>query len=175
MIVSPRLLLIVLIGTLVACRSTDVDKPTPEREPDQPKKAEFWDPGEIDMSAGQMFDGSKLTEMDRVKREQLTVTVINHYKTGRNALINRDYDTAIHHFQKVLDVCRGAYWPLACGDAQKRANDILPKAKLWKKDRAWFTNRVENSGLFWHFVDLVWIFLFPILYLLPGKGVVAGH
>ena len=29
-----------------------------------------------------------------------------------------------------------------------------------------FTNRVENSGLFWHFVDLVWIFLFPILYLL---------
>ena len=30
----------------------------------------------------------------------------------------------------------------------------------------WFTNRVENSGLFWHFVDLVWIFLFPILYLL---------
>ena len=27
-------------------------------------------------------------------------------------------------------------------------------------------NRVENSGLFWHFVDLVWIFLFPILYLL---------
>ena len=29
-----------------------------------------------------------------------------------------------------------------------------------------FTNRVENAGLFWHFVDLVWIFLFPVLYLL---------
>jgi hypothetical protein len=29
-----------------------------------------------------------------------------------------------------------------------------------------YTNRVEVSGLFWHFVDLVWIFLFPILYLL---------
>jgi heme/copper-type cytochrome/quinol oxidase subunit 3 len=27
-------------------------------------------------------------------------------------------------------------------------------------------NRVENGGLFWHFVDLVWIFLFPIMYLL---------
>jgi len=27
-------------------------------------------------------------------------------------------------------------------------------------------NRVEVSGLFWHFVDLVWIFLFPVLYLL---------
>ena len=25
---------------------------------------------------------------------------------------------------------------------------------------------VENLGLYWHFVDLVWIFLFPLLYLL---------
>lgn len=41
-----------------------------------------------------------------------------------------------------------------------------PGSKLWKTDPTWFTNRVENCGLFWHFVDLVWIFLFPILYLL---------
>ena len=25
---------------------------------------------------------------------------------------------------------------------------------------------VEVSGLYWHFVDIVWIFLFPLLYLL---------
>jgi len=24
---------------------------------------------------------------------------------------------------------------------------------------------LENVGLYWHFVDLVWIFLFPLLYL----------
>ena len=41
-----------------------------------------------------------------------------------------------------------------------------PGAKLWKTNPEWFTNRVEHSGLFWHFVDLVWIFLFPTLYLL---------
>ena len=41
-----------------------------------------------------------------------------------------------------------------------------PGAALWKTDKEHFTNRVENSGLFWHFVDLVWIFLFPVLYLL---------
>jgi cytochrome c oxidase subunit 3 len=29
-----------------------------------------------------------------------------------------------------------------------------------------YTNRLEVGGLFWHFVDLVWIFLFPVLYLL---------
>ena len=38
--------------------------------------------------------------------------------------------------------------------------------KLWRKDPERMTNRVEVSGLFWHFVDLVWIFLFPVLYLL---------
>jgi cytochrome c oxidase subunit 3 len=41
-----------------------------------------------------------------------------------------------------------------------------PGAKMWKTDPQRYINRVEVSGLFWHFVDLVWIFLFPIIYLL---------
>jgi cytochrome c oxidase subunit 3 len=41
-----------------------------------------------------------------------------------------------------------------------------PGAKMWKTDPQRFTNRVEVAGLYWHFVDLVWIFLFPTLYLL---------
>lgn len=41
-----------------------------------------------------------------------------------------------------------------------------PGAKLYKTNPEQFTNRVEVTGLYWHFVDLVWIFLFPILYLL---------
>jgi cytochrome c oxidase subunit 3 len=27
-------------------------------------------------------------------------------------------------------------------------------------------NTIENFGLYWHFVDIVWIFLFPLLYLI---------
>jgi cytochrome c oxidase subunit III len=42
----------------------------------------------------------------------------------------------------------------------------LPGAAMWKTEPERFTNRVETTGLFWHFVDLVWIFLFPVLYLL---------
>lgn len=41
-----------------------------------------------------------------------------------------------------------------------------PGSKMWKSEPERFTNRIEVSGLFWHFVDLVWIFLFPVLYLL---------
>ena len=43
---------------------------------------------------------------------------------------------------------------------------LLPGSKLWKTHPAQFTGRVEAAGLYWHFVDLVWIFLFPALYLL---------
>lgn len=38
--------------------------------------------------------------------------------------------------------------------------------KLWLKDPDQFMGRIEAAGLYWHFVDLVWIFLFPVLYLL---------
>lgn len=41
-----------------------------------------------------------------------------------------------------------------------------PGARMWARQPERFTNRVEVAGLYWHFVDLVWIFLFPTLYLL---------
>lgn len=43
---------------------------------------------------------------------------------------------------------------------------LLPGSALWKTDPEQFTGRIECTGLYWHFVDLVWIFLFPTLYLL---------
>tara|TARA_Y100000588_G_scaffold285683_1_gene303439 strand:- start:616 stop:1287 length:672 start_codon:yes stop_codon:yes gene_type:complete len=32
-----------------------------------------------------------------------------------------------------------------------------------------YYNPIENFGLYWHFVDIVWIFLFPLLYLIGGR------
>jgi cytochrome c oxidase subunit III len=50
----------------------------------------------------------------------------------------------------------------------------------WLLWRAWigsytaeYFSPVEMSGLYWHFVDIVWIFLFPLLYLL-GRHFLAG-
>ncbi len=43
---------------------------------------------------------------------------------------------------------------------------LFPGSKLWKTAPDQFMGRVEAAGLYWHFVDLVWIFLFPVLYLL---------
>lgn len=38
--------------------------------------------------------------------------------------------------------------------------------KMFLSNPEWLANRVEVGGLFWHFVDLVWIFAFPIFYLM---------
>jgi cytochrome c oxidase subunit 3 len=32
-----------------------------------------------------------------------------------------------------------------------------------------YHNPVHVSGLYWHFVDIVWIFLYPLLYLISSK------
>jgi len=37
--------------------------------------------------------------------------------------------------------------------------------RLWASEPERFASRIEVTGLYWHFVDLVWLFLFPTLYL----------
>jgi cytochrome c oxidase subunit 3 len=38
-------------------------------------------------------------------------------------------------------------------------------SRLYKRNPEQLSNRLEVTGIFWHFVDLVWITVFPILYL----------
>ena len=37
--------------------------------------------------------------------------------------------------------------------------------QLWHDQPEHFTNRIEALGLYWHFVDLVWVFIFAFFYL----------
>ena len=37
---------------------------------------------------------------------------------------------------------------------------------MWNRQRVRYENRVETVALYWYFVDLVWLVLFPALYLL---------
>lgn len=43
---------------------------------------------------------------------------------------------------------------------------LLVGKKMWNTEPERYAGRIEVTGLYWHFVDLVWIFLFPVLYLL---------
>jgi cytochrome c oxidase subunit 3 len=52
---------------------------------------------------------------------------------------------------------------------------VLAKKKEFSTD---YYNPVEIAGLYWHFVDIVWIFLYPLLYLVDRTYDVAkatGH
>ncbi|MDB6133074.1 MAG: cyoC [Verrucomicrobiales bacterium] len=43
---------------------------------------------------------------------------------------------------------------------------LVTGRRMYRTNPEHLANRVEVGGLFWHFVDLVWIFLFPVFYLM---------
>ena len=62
------------------------------------------------------------------------------------------------------------FWSFYYTAAGIHASHVIAGAlvMLWviqSAKRNEYLYRVENVGLYWHFVDLVWIFLFPLLYI----------
>lgn len=84
---------------------------------------------------------------------------INPAKSG-------NYGPAHHPYNAIYFTLTGLHALHVVGGAVVIGYLWLFGARMWKTEPERFTNRVEVSGLFWHFVDLVWIFLFPVLYLL---------
>ena len=67
-------------------------------------------------------------------------------------------------------ITSNTFWSFYYTAAGIHASHVIAGAftMLWviqsaKKNQ--YLYRVENVGLYWHFVDLVWIFLFPLLYI----------
>jgi cytochrome c oxidase subunit 3 len=46
---------------------------------------------------------------------------------------------------------------------------IVATIILWLKPKVYDSADVEVAGLYWHFVDLVWMFIFPLVYLMSAK------
>ena len=40
---------------------------------------------------------------------------------------------------------------------------------VWLKPKKYDAADVEVAGLYWHFVDLVWMFIFPLVYLMSTR------
>lgn len=78
----------------------------------------------------------------------------------------------ISNYAPKLNIYLGLYWTITGLHALHLVGGILvftylwgPGSGMWKRDPERFTNRIEIAGLYWHFVDLVWVFVFPVLYL----------
>ena len=82
------------------------------------------------------------------------------------AKLSHGYTPSKDNFYAVYFTMTGLHGLHIIGGIIVNAYLWLPGTKMWKKEPERFTNRVEVAGLYWHFVDLVWIFLFPSIYLL---------
>ena len=62
----------------------------------------------------------------------------------------------------------GAYFTLTGCHGLHIIAGLIVLFRMWRKAARGQSNyeSMELVGLYWHFVDLVWIFLFPLLYLL---------
>jgi cytochrome c oxidase subunit 3 len=80
-----------------------------------------------------------------------------------------------HHFEDGVfpshDVFHGFYFLLTGFHGVHVIGGMIALGILWNRNRRGdfdehYNDPIEMTGLYWHFVDLVWIFLFPALYLL---------
>jgi hypothetical protein len=67
----------------------------------------------------------------------------------------------------LLPVLRDDRHARAAHDHRYRAAVLADVASASRRvQSAGYVAPIENFGLYWHFVDIVWLFLFPLLYLI---------
>lgn len=89
-------------------------------------------------------------------------------------MINKTIEYAAHfkhHIYPSTDIFHGFYYLLTGFHGLHVVGGMIALGILWWRNRrgdfdSHFNDPIEITGLYWHFVDLVWIFLFPGLYLL---------
>jgi cytochrome c oxidase subunit 3 len=139
------------------------------------KHAGFWDFGSIynlerlgkeqvkeiafTADAPKPKPGEKHAEGAAHEHKKMTVKVEEIEKL--DAFVMRN-----HTFFAIYFVVTALHGLHVLGGALVLGYFAFPGASMWRKNPEQFTNRIEVAGLFWHFVDLVWIFLFPVVYLL---------
>src|SRR4029077_19565807 len=62
-----------------------------------------------------------------------------------------------------------AYSPFHYGAHVLLIAAVICSIILWLKPKVYDAADVEVAGLYWHFVDLVWIFIFPLVYLMSAR------
>lgn len=71
-----------------------------------------------------------------------------------------------HNFYAIYFAITSLHGIHIIGGAIVLAYFLLFDKKIYMKDPEHLANRVEVGGLFWHFVDVVWMIVFPVLYLM---------
>lgn len=89
-------------------------------------------------------------------------------------MVVKSFEYAAHFHEGVYpstDIFHSFYYLLTGFHGVHVLGGMIALGILWNRNRKGDFNSdyydpIEMTGLYWHFVDLVWIFLFPALYLL---------
>jgi cytochrome c oxidase subunit 3 len=139
------------------------------------------------------FSGTNLVTLQRIADEIMPPASFAHERHGHAELIGKDHrwlELPLHfpadadqqgkvdYLRKLVDSCKlpfvipggnmwaSTYFTLTGFHAVHVIVGLIVFAlMLFMTLDASKSVMIENVGLYWHFVDLVWIFLFPLLYL----------
>src|SRR5438445_12571374 len=62
-----------------------------------------------------------------------------------------------------------AYSPFHYGAHLLLLTAVVAGLVLWLRPKVYDSADVDVAGLYWHFVDLVWMFIFPLVYLMSTR------
>jgi len=72
---------------------------------------------------------------------------------------------AVNNFYALYYLMTGVFALHLIAAVATNAYFLVTSPALWENRPALLTERAENTGLFWHFLTLVWLVLFALLYL----------
>ncbi len=144
---------------LASQEKNSLESPKPEKHHANPRGEFRWDDEKGKKIVLEVQKQGHLTEYEKI-----------------GYLTNGEYDN-----DKFTDKVRIFFWIYFVMTGLHALHMIVGLGLMaWLLWMAWrgtysaeYYSPVEISGLYWHFVDIVWIFLFPLLYLL-GRHFLAG-
>ncbi len=104
---------------------------------------------EDDKEWAHSLDHSKLIEIDRADKRFFS-----------------NFTPRYNNFYAIYFMMTGLHGLHVIGGAAVLLWFLCTGRKMYETNPDQLANRIEVGGLFWHFVDLVWIFLFPLYYLM---------
>lgn len=123
-------------------------------------KAQGKPAGRADTLLSEEFKGP-----DYAAREE--IHAFPHFEVPRERILfESKFTPAWNTYYAIYFTMTGLHGLHVIGGAIVLAYYLFFGKSMYRTNPEWLANRVEIGGLFWHFVDLVWIFLFPILYLM---------
>jgi len=154
---------------LASQEKNSLESPKPAEHHANPRGEFQW--------TGENFEASREIILEACNKNYLTkYEQIGYFSNG-------DCKTGVIDQHKVQDKVRIFYWIYFVMTGLHALHMIVGLGLMtWLLIMAWrktysaeYYSPVEISGLYWHFVDIVWIFLFPLLYLLGRHFLAGGH